>query len=297
MIARRILLVVISILFFLFLGFSLSKKNPTMPVVSQNYSVLSSKTTPLQQIIQKDNTSIIDNVLDGDTIRTSGGEKIRYLGMNAPEIGEPFATEATEVNKEMVLGKKVKLIYDIQRYDKYGRTLAYVYTDNLFVNAAIVRKGFAVSQTIQPNVIKQDEILSAQKEARDSCTGMWQGVCEAQKATTKSCIQITAINADALGNDNTNKNDEWIELKNTCSRVENLNNWLLKDSSATNSYVFQNISIQAGMLARIYSGCGIDTKTSLFWKCPEEKYAVWNNLGDHAFLYNDRGELVSDYMY
>lgn len=80
-----------------------------------------------------------------DTIVIDNGEHIRYIGMNTPELetNECYATEASEMNKELVLGKTVKLEKDISDVDKYGRLLRYVYVDNVFVDDYLVRNGFA----------------------------------------------------------------------------------------------------------------------------------------------------------
>lgn len=240
-------------------------------------------------------------VFDGDTIQRETGEKIRYLGINTPETGEPFSREATELNKQLVLGKSVSIEYDIQKNDRFGRTLAYVFVDNIFVNRELVKEGLAVSETIPPNVKYQTEILESQKKVRESCVGIWRSLCEKDSETlgesSLRCITITSINADAKGNDNQNKNGEWVEIKNSCSISILLDDWLLKDNSASNKYQFKNFSIEAGKTVLLYSGCSQDSRDKLYWQCPEGKYAIWNNSGDHAFLYNDKEELVADYQY
>ena len=73
--------------------------------------------------------------------------------------------------------------------------------------------------------------------------------------------------------------------------------WLIKDSSASNKYYFKNYLLSQNSAVKIHSGCGTDSQIDLFWACPEQKYAVWNNSGDHAYLYNQNGELISDYQY
>lgn len=244
----------------------------------------------------------IDRVLDGDTIITKDGERIRYLDINAPEKGQPFSSESTAFNRILVLEKTVRLEFDVQTKDRYGRTLAYVFIGDTLINLQMIKKGLAVSETIQPNVKYQDKIVEAQKNARENCLGIWKGLCNKEEKEvlgeeSKSCIIIFSINADAPGNDNQNKNGEWIEIKNTCSELVSLDKWLLKDSSASNRYQFKNFSLDAGRDVLLYSGCGQDSEDKLYWQCPEGKYAIWNNAGDHAFLYNEKGELVSDYQY
>jgi len=125
----------------------------------------------------------VTKVIDGDTIVIKGGQKVRYIGINAPEIyrdttgkktGEQcFAKEATEENRRLVEGKTIRLEKDVSETDKYGRLLRYVYVDETFVNDYLVRQGFAKTMTIKPDTkyylnFKQEEI-----EARENNRGLW----------------------------------------------------------------------------------------------------------------------------
>jgi len=237
----------------------------------------------------------VTRVLDGDTIEIESGERVRYLGINAPESGQPFFTEATRENERLVAGRTVALEFDVQTQDRYKRLLAYVWVGDVLVNEEIVKNGYAVIETIQPNVKYQDLILKAQQEARNACRGLWAGLCSQNKEV--SCIRIVNINADAPGNDNENKNGEWIEIKNTCSQAISMESWFLKDSSASNKYEFKDFTLEGSKSVIIYSGCGKDTQDKLYWQCPEGQYAIWNNTGDHAFLYDASNNLITEYQY
>ena len=82
--------------------------------------------------------------------------------------------EAAEANRKLVNGKTVRLEFDVQEFDKYGRTLAYVYLeDGTFVNAWLVKNGYAMVMTVPPNVKYQDLFLKLQREAREQKRGMW----------------------------------------------------------------------------------------------------------------------------
>ena len=102
-------------------------------------------------------------VVDGDTIHVEVDgrrEKVRYIGVDTPESVKPgtrvqcFAKRASAFNRELVAGRRVRLVPDAEARDRYGRLLAYVYrtSDGLFVNAALVRRGYAHTLTIPPNV-------------------------------------------------------------------------------------------------------------------------------------------------
>ena len=124
--------------------------------------------------------AVVERVIDGDTVVLVGGEKIRYIGVDTPELGnpkkkvQPYAKEATEFNRRLVEGQKVRLEMDIEPQDKYHRTLAYVYLeDGRFVNAELLKEGYAQLLTIPPNVRYVDLFAGLQKQARDAKRGLW----------------------------------------------------------------------------------------------------------------------------
>jgi len=90
----------------------------------------------------------VTRVLDGDTIEIESGERVKYLGINAPESGQPFFTEATRENERLVAGRTVALEFDVQTQDRYKRLLAYVWVGDVLVNEEIVKNGYAVIETI-----------------------------------------------------------------------------------------------------------------------------------------------------
>jgi micrococcal nuclease len=125
---------------------------------------------------------MVERVVDGDTIQVRLGarvEKVRYIGINTPEVHhpakgeEPGGREATEVNRRLVEGKRVRLELDVRERDRYGRLLAYVWVGDVMVNAELVRLGYAQVMTIPPNVRYQETLLKLQREARDAGRGLW----------------------------------------------------------------------------------------------------------------------------
>ena len=135
---------------------------------------------------QKADTAPVVRVVDGDTIRVglpSGEEPVRYIGIDTPESVKPgapvecFAKRASAYNERLVAGERVRLVYDIERRDRYGRLLAYVYRvrDGLFVNAELVRRGYATAVTFPPNVAHERELRRLARRARMSGRGLWSG--------------------------------------------------------------------------------------------------------------------------
>lgn len=119
-------------------------------------------------------------VNDGDTITVLEGRrhrKVRMVGIDAPELGQRPWGERARAHLERLMagsGWTVTLEHDMDPVDKYGRTLAYVWTaDGRLANEEMLRSGNAVLFTFPPNVRHVDRLTEAQKEARQSRNGVW----------------------------------------------------------------------------------------------------------------------------
>ncbi|MFH1800605.1 MAG: thermonuclease family protein [Candidatus Omnitrophota bacterium] len=118
--------------------------------------------------------------VDGDTIKLSNGEKVRLIGVDTPELHHPskpvqyFAEEAYQFVKKLMEGKEIRLEYDWEKKDKYGRTLAYVYrdSDGLFLNAEIIKQGYGFAYTRFP-FKRLEEFRKLEQEAREKQLGLW----------------------------------------------------------------------------------------------------------------------------
>lgn len=123
----------------------------------------------------------VTRVIDGDTAELAGGAKVRFLGIDAPEMardGRPaefLAPQSRDYVAGLIQGKTVRLEYDRERYDRYGRLLAYLYlADGAMVNQAVVRQGLARVYSQVPNVRHQEALTAAQQEAMAAGRGLWQ---------------------------------------------------------------------------------------------------------------------------
>ncbi len=126
-------------------------------------------------------------VIDGDTIEIEGNIKLRYIGINTPELHDPkkpvecFGQVASDENKKLVEGKEIFIQRDISETDKYKRLLRYVWVGDpsassgqvIFVNDYLVRQGFAQVSTFPPDVKYATQFLAAQKEAQENGRGLW----------------------------------------------------------------------------------------------------------------------------
>jgi endonuclease YncB( thermonuclease family) len=139
-----------------------------IPLITPTTTVASDPTSQLARVTQ---------IVDGDTIEVEiDGQhyRLRYIGIDTPEQGELFSSEATEANRRLVQGRAVQLEKDVSETDSYGRLLRYVYLeDGTLVNAELVRQGYAQVVTYPPDVKHHDLFLGLQTEARDAGRGLW----------------------------------------------------------------------------------------------------------------------------
>ena len=126
----------------------------------------------------------VRRVIDGDTVVLSNGETVRYIGIDTPELKQkngdvwisdprPYAEEARDFNRSLIAGRTVRLELDVQKRDKYGRLLAYVYNGDKMINLEMVKEGYAMVYTYPPNIKHVNEFLSAQRKARQTSKGLW----------------------------------------------------------------------------------------------------------------------------
>lgn len=130
-------------------------------------------------------TAKVTRVVDGDTVeaRVDGRtEDVRYIGVDTPESVKPdtpvecYALAASHFNEDLVEGETVRLDFDAERRDVYGRLLAYVHLGNEFVNAELVRRGYATTLTIAPNTRYAGLFDRLEREASAAGRGLW-GEC------------------------------------------------------------------------------------------------------------------------
>ncbi len=130
----------------------------------------------------------VKSVVDGDTVELANGRMARYIGIDTPElkrrtdegwkeVREPYAEESRRFNEELVLGKSLRLEYDVQRRDKYDRELVYCYAPRdgkeVLVQAELLRNGLAYLYTFPPNVGRIEELVAALREAKENKRGIW----------------------------------------------------------------------------------------------------------------------------
>ena len=163
--------------------------------------------------LQNHQIYVVTRVVDGDTLVLSNGQKVRLTGIDTPESkanakarrdsersGQDLKTithngeEAARFVRRMIEGKQVRLEFDVQKHDRYGRELVYVYDvetlkfhpefktaqgiwtagdHEIFLNGSIIRSGYAMPMTITPNVKYADLFKKLYQEAQAKKRGLW----------------------------------------------------------------------------------------------------------------------------
>ena len=122
----------------------------------------------------------VQRAVDGDTLLLDDRTRVRLLGVDTPETKkpdwpvEPFGPEAHDFTSQHVEGRKVRLEFDKERHDKYGRVLAYVYLDDWFLNEELIRAGLGRAITNHPySESMKRRFRAAQREAQRERRGIW----------------------------------------------------------------------------------------------------------------------------
>ena len=117
--------------------------------------------------------ALVIRVIDGDTIELDNGSRVRYLGIDTPEAGEPYYSEASAKNRKLVAGKMVELQRGKRDQDEYGRLLRYVYVDGVFVNAELVAQGYAMAYIFDPDERYSQVLVQLEQYAKLRQRGLW----------------------------------------------------------------------------------------------------------------------------
>lgn len=226
-------------------------------------------------------------VLDGDTVHIESGERVRYLGINAPEAGQPFAAEATARNAALVRGQTVTLETDTEVRDQHGRLLAFVYVGGTSVSATLIQEGLAHVLLIPPNGKHAEYLLKLQREAREARRGIW------GPAGIRGPFKIVTVRANPPGDEREDPNGEYVRIACVAAEPASLAGYTLQDRFG-HRYRFPPLTLHPGYTVLVFSGDGTDAleaagQARLYWRAGGP---VWNNTGDEATLRDPAGTVV-----
>ncbi len=224
----------------------------------------------LKEFVDESETGFVEKIVDGDTAIINGNST-RFLGINTPEKGEKYYSEAKNFLSDLILNKTVILKYGKDKKDLYGRTLAYIILDGKNVNVEQVRNGFA-----NLYIYDKDEYTDQLKQAWNECIANGKNLCEKSNDKCSDCVELKEF-----------ENQEII-LENKCNFDCDLAKWSIKDEGRK-KFVFEDFILEKNKEVKIIVGNKTDSDGILYWR--DEKY-VWTETGDTLFLRDDEGKLV-----
>jgi micrococcal nuclease len=271
-----------------------------------------------------DTAQVTKNV-DGDTIKVlvdGKEETIRMIGVDTPETVHPsqpveyFGKAASLFTKKLVhVGETVRLTYDWDPRDKYGRLLAYVWFEATYEgkkywilhNVVLILNGFGHAYTV---FAFRDDYMTLFKEAeryaRDNRIGLWGNVDEekviealetrtyepqeAVAKTPQTTVSVKIVEIQPYGS------DEYVLIKNTGSTSINLAGWKLF-SQGGQWFTFPSITLHPGETLSIHTGTQAGSSSPASKKLIWSNKYIWNNKGDKAILYDAQGNVVDVYEY
>jgi len=183
------------------------KQNEPKNLLSEEVIDNAVRNSTVNEPISTDVFSKVVRVIDGDTVEIEGGRRVRYIGIDTPEIVDPsspaecYGKEASDKNKGLVEGKEVRLEKDVSNTDRYGRLLRYVYVGDVFVNNYLVQEGFAHSSSYPPDIKYQDVLKRSEEEARKLNKGLW-GKCGTGSSVEGMSAEFVDSSRDSLSVNN-----------------------------------------------------------------------------------------------
>ncbi|MDH3260206.1 MAG: lamin tail domain-containing protein [Acidimicrobiia bacterium] len=238
---------------------------------------------------------VID-VQDGDSlvVEINGSEeKVRLIGINAPEYDECFGPESATGLRDLIADTEVQVVPDVEARDQYGRLLGYVYREGTLINEEMARRGLVLARAFQPNTALQERLDAAAQEARDNERGMWSpNTCVSTSGTS---VAVTEIEPNPSGPDEENLNGEWVVIANTGTTEIDVSGWTLRDASSVHRYLFPaGTTLAPGADLTVHTGCGVDEVGRRYW-CADGP--VWGNDGDSALLLDTEGHTAATLDY
>ncbi len=209
----------------------------------------------------------VSRVIDGDTFVTKTGERVRLIGIDAPELkgSKCYSGEAKSHLAALISGKKVDLKYDKDKKDKYGRTLAYVYT-SVFVNQDLARNGYAAPMFFAPNTAKESTLLAATQQAQKEKRGIWKN-CDASKKTyaPQAVSSIKVVNLSEKSSKVSWKKGKYATNYTIDYRKKGSSSWKTIKNIKTTQYTLKSLEAGKKYEYRISSnnGLGASKKASV----------------------------------
>ncbi|OBZ16776.1 MULTISPECIES: thermonuclease family protein [Bacillales] len=249
-------------------------------------------------VIQTNQWYQVAGYIDGDTFKIKTGSDettIRLLYVDTPETKKPdspveaFGPEASAATEELLAeSQEVRLTFDKETTDQYGRTLAVVeLKDGRILNELLLAQGLAKVLIVEPNVKMENAYKQLEQQAKQAKIGLWSSAFESNHTefpVKKAARSGILIEVDKLA--------ELVTITNTTDQAIDLNGWKLVSVRGNQTYPFSAYTLEARQKVVISSAdeTAASDLAVLQWGATN----IWNNKeSDPAELYNQYNELVS----
>lgn len=253
-------------------------------------------TAPTQPDLDTGSIDLVEitvvHVDDGDSliVELDGREeRVRLLGINAPERDECLGDDSRDALEAMV-GDVAVLGLEAESRDQFDRILAHVFVEDTYVNLAQVEAGLAI--VLSDENAFSGELTNAQNGAEAAMAGLWSpDVCGGGPIPD---LEITRIDENPPGADEDSIDLEIVEITNRSEEDVELSGFVLRDESTANRFEFPDgVVIGPGESIEVSAGCD-PPGDALSW-CSDSP--VWNNGGDTALLLDRAGRVVDHLGY
>lgn len=237
-----------------------------------------------------DELARVKRVFDGDTVLLEDGRTVRYLGINTPEYQEPFYLKAKRFNESLVMGRDIRLEFDLEGTDSRDRLLAYVYVGNEMVNAKLIQEGLAHAFFIGPNRKHHALLLRLQGDAQQRKVGIW--------STRGRMRDLKITNVYPVDSSKDDRHSSYVRIANLSTVAIGLAGYVLS-SEGGHKYRFPDVNLDPGHTIIVSSGNGSDITDAggqlvVHWAASGP---VWDLKEDTAFLTDPSGNLVDTFHY
>jgi len=199
----------------------------------------------------------ITRVIDGDTVETFDGMKIRLKGINAPESGMAYSSEATDFLSNLILNKEIE--FDNFGLDTYGRTLGHLYSGGDYVNGELVRNGLALWYPYGERDSYDKKLEAIEEDARNDELNLW------KKSPDADCLELVEFRYVEPGKRCTD--GELLSIRNHCEKNFNLT---IKDDA---THIYEEVLEANGLLEKSFS-------------------CIFNDDGDSLYVWDSEGLLI-----
>jgi endonuclease YncB( thermonuclease family) len=227
----------------------------------------------------------VSKIIDGDTVELANGDRVRLIGIDAPEKNQPHYKEAIDKLK-ILEGKSVRMEKDKTNKDRYGRYLRYIFLGDNFVNLELIQGGLAYAYIVSPDKKYEKEFLDAEAIARASGVGVW------KRSVYSDCISMKSFHYNAKGDDNENLVDEFFVVESLCGETIVADGWTVRNTF--NSFQIPSFSLNHGSEIKIISGKGKSNAQDIFLSSDRP---IWNNKGDNLYLRDASGDMILSESY